>query len=400
MQSLHLRHLFALCIIALSIFWLSNTFFGGYLGNAKQMGLELWASPENLEEWQISHTAPYKYRLLFPLLVNGLYTAFKAIHMPMSFHWVYVWVSFATLVFALCSFYYLALFVRGSAIFGFISVLAFLLSPAIVFSHSVPVHTREDFLAYGILCLGLYMLLRKKYLLFWLLTILGVLCRETLMILPFVFFFFQSKDLEIWKKYFITTSPILIYMVIRWLLWEENVYDIWLGVKWNLENPMQAIFFVFLSFHSFWILYLYRVMHPYPLAQDDKLSLFHQSSNWVLLLIMASSFVFGILNEIRLVFLFFPWMILLGLDLVFQSWNVLRYALKNMLFKRLMWFSVALASGIIFLILYFQEPIKEDRYHNDSIIPIMIGATIYLIINVLVLYILHITDKLGVIDNE
>jgi hypothetical protein len=148
--------------------------------------------------------APFKYRVLFRLIVDALAGAAASVSLPgeppeaSSFVEVSAlappsWVLYASwlsvsLVCLLSVPLLLRLLLRQlgfSEAGALLGAVFWLLSPPSYFAYIVPVHTRDDMLAQGFLILGLIGILANRC---WVVvgcTVLGVLTRETLMLLPF-----------------------------------------------------------------------------------------------------------------------------------------------------------------------------------------------------------------------
>src|SRR5690606_20034412 len=109
----------------------------------------------------------------------------------------------------------------------------FLLMPPMLLAFTLPVHTREDTLAYTLLFLGLIAMLNEKLWLFLFIAVVGVVTRETLLLLPLLYFVFV-KDSNWTRKLLISGLPVLLWIFVR-LFWSPETYDVWEGLKWNLS---------------------------------------------------------------------------------------------------------------------------------------------------------------------
>lgn len=293
----------------------SNLWLGGYLFSYQGIGSEIAAPADALYEWNLNQRAPFEYRLLFPAIVNGVWRITAQTNT--SFYWSYVGVSFACGVGAALAFFQLLLSLGFSARRSLAGVGVFLLLPPMLLAYTLPVHTREDTLAYLLLCVGLLLLLRKRYLGFLLVSVAGASCRETLLILPFVLLFF-THDLSLVKRALLALLPVVVWVLIRVLVdTNHESYDPLDGLAWNLNNPEQVVGFAFVTFGPLWIGWIKGRPTQLQTAVAEKsghgMRLLARSAPWVLLLILLSTLLGGIYNEIRLLYLGFPWVIALSL---------------------------------------------------------------------------------------
>ncbi len=289
----------------------SNLWLGGYLFSYPGIGSEIAAPAEALYEWNLNQRAPFEYRLLFPAIVKGVWRVTAQTNS--SFYWSYVGVSLACGIGAALAFFQLLLSAGFSSRRSLLGVGMFLLLPPFLLAYTLPVHTREDTLAYLLLCVGLLLLIRKQYAGFALISVAGAACRETLLILPFVLLFF-TNDLSFLKRALLASLPVVAWVLIRALVdTDHESYDPLDGLAWNLNNPAQVIGFAFIAFGPLWIGWIKgrNVYGPSPSA--NGVGLLARSAPWALTLILLSTFLGGVYNEIRLLYLGFPWVLTLSL---------------------------------------------------------------------------------------
>ena len=292
----------------------SNLWLGGYLFSYRAIGSEIAAPPEALHEWHLDQRAPFEYRLLFPAVVNGLWR--MTTQTNTAFYWSYVGVSFACGIGAALAFFQLLLALEFSSRLSLAGVVVFLLLPPFLLAYTLPVHTREDTLGYLLLCLGLLLLVRKQYVGFVLISVAGACCRETLLILPLVLLFF-TRDLSFLRRALLASPPIVVWALIRVLVdTNRGSYDPLDGLEWNLNNPAQVIGFAFITFGPLWIGWIDGRNLYGSSTSADKIGLLARSAPWALSLILLSTFLGGVYNEIRLLYLGFPWVITLSLHFV------------------------------------------------------------------------------------
>ncbi len=339
----------------------SNLWLGGYLFSYQRLGSEIAAPAEALHEWNLNQRAPFEYRLLFSTIVNGVWS--MTAQTNTSFYWSYVGVSFACGIGAALVFFQLLVALGFSSRLSLLGVGSFLLLPPFSLAYTLPVHTREDMLGYLLLCGGLLLLVRKQYPGFVLISIAGACCRETLLILPFVLLFF-THDLSFFKRALLASPPIIVWVLIRVFTdTEREAYNPLAGLAWNLDNPAQVLGFAFITFGPLWIGWVKgrNVRLQFPTAAG--VGLLARSAPWALTLILLSTFLGGVYNEIRLLYLAFPWVI--ALSLLFASTH-LRQLKATVMTKRYLKYvsSMGIASALIYYVLEtkFASVVGPVRY--------------------------------------
>ena len=331
-----LREKLLVVLLASTVLVVSNLWLGGYLFSYHGVGSEIAAPPEALYEWHLNQRAPFEYRLLFPAIVNGVWE--MTTQTNAAFYWSYVGVSFAGGIGAALAFFQLLLALGFSSRLSLAGVVVFLLLPPFSLAYTLPVHTREDTLGYLLLCLGLLLMVRKQYAGFLLISVLGTCCRETLLILPFVFLFFIN-DLSFLKRALLAAWPVATWVLIRILVdTNRGVYDPLEGLWWNVDNPVQVLGFAFITFGPLWLGWIQGRSIGLRTAVGNQcnygIRLLARSAPAVLLLIMLTTFLGGIYNEIRLLYLGFPWVIALSLLFVKSRAEPLRTAATSRRYAR------------------------------------------------------------------
>lgn len=326
-----LREKLFVVLLASTVLVVSNLWLGGYLFSYQALGSEIAAPAEALHEWHLNQRAPFEYRLLFSAIVNGVWR--MTAQTNTSFYWSYVGVSFAGGIGAALAFFQLLVALGFSARRSLVGVGVFLLLPPFLLAFTLPVHTREDMLGYLLLCAGLLLLVRKHYPGFVLISVAGAGCRETLLILPFVFLFF-TNDLSFLKRALLAVLPVTVWVMIRVLVdTNQGTYDPLEGLKWNLANPIQALGFAFIAFGPLWLGWIKgRTVALQTVASEKDrygIRLLARSAPAVLMLILLTTFLGGIYNEIRLLYLGFPWVIALFMFFIKSRAKSLRTAMKS-----------------------------------------------------------------------
>ncbi len=368
MTSKKTNHLFLVLIIA-SILFLCNQFlFHGSIETKETLGKEIQAPADDLAQWGLSQKAPFKYRIAFPLLVNGANLVLKnfGLSRSNSFYYAYLLISWLSLLLAVTSMYYLLLASLKDKKLALGGSIAYLLSVPIAFAYTVPVHTREDFLAYALFNAGLLAIIKSKHLLFLLLAILGIFTRETLMLLPLLFLFFGKETLT--KKVVFAAIPICCWLIFRYYM-GFDAYDKWLGLKWNLNNLEQVFIFGYLSFSFLWVpvaISLWKLEVNNFLYKEAQNVFSRKAFLVAFVLIFLTTFLFGIYNEIRLLFLFAPFMIVYALNYANENKRILYRLINN----KVTWIlSLTFLIGCILLSIYSDAILAKLHPINKYEIP-------------------------------
>jgi hypothetical protein len=298
-----LRHACLLFLLSTGVFLLGNTSFNGSLRNPTNLSGELKSPPDSLYEWNIGTQAPFKYRLVHRSVILGTYHAVAKQENNQLFFRLYQIYSLIFQVAGAIVLYLLLRLLKFEKL-AFWGAALFAVMPPMLMAYSVPVHTREDMLAYVVLSAGLIFILKNNRTGIAVTFLLGVLCRETLLILPLVNLLFNRKQ-SVMVRVAIISSSLIVFFAIRFLLGAEN-YDVWEGLKWNMSHVFQVAGFTFVSFGFLWLPFLLWMIRPEP---EEEIAFFHQSAPVVLAVILITTFLGGIFNEIRLLYLLAPWVI-------------------------------------------------------------------------------------------
>lgn len=334
----------------------SNIFVNGSLHKTQNLSGELKSPPDSLYQWNISNEAPFKYRILHKTIVKSTYQLLKGKDdNNVLFFEIYRAFAFLFHATAILIFYFFLTQVklRETAIYG---AIIFGCLPAMFFAYNVPVHTREDTLAYCILLLGLVATIKNNEVGIFLFALLGVVCRETLLILPFVNLFFNTKQ-KLHFRLLLAGLCFGIFVSIR-LYFGTEPYNQWEGFNWNRTHPVQVLAFTFVTFGVLWLPFLQSVIF----RQSEK-SLLQKSAPYVSAIVFVTTFAGGIFNEIRILFLIAPWVIYLGLIHWKENREVISSYLKSDSFKQLSLVAL-IVIGISghFILRGIHNYIKPSRY--------------------------------------
>lgn len=341
--------LILLVLLASAQFFISNFCFRGYLRSPHTLGRELKTPVDALEDYRLVQEPPFKYRLVFPALVKYSHQLLYERGDSDGFYMVYFFWSLAFFLSAAIAFFWLLTVSGFSETLSFLGSLIFLLLPPMLFAYTLPVHTREDTLAYTVFFVALGLLLQKRWFFFFSLSLAAVLVRETLMLLP-VLYLFYSGDKSIIRRFIVAGSPAALWLLVRFSAGNEP-YDHWLGLRWNLANPEQVIGFSFVTFNVLWLtFFLERSRFRTPsIMLREGIRVFYHSSWLVLVLLAVTTFIGGIFNEIRLLNLYAPWMIIPFLVCIERFGNKLKLLAGT---KNYRWYAVT-TSVVCGVLLYY-----------------------------------------------
>ena len=349
-----------ICIFAGLLFIITNEYLRGYMRSPENLAKEVKSPVDSIYVYKIASQAPFKYRLLFPAVMKNTYEAAYDSPSPSGFYHIYRFWSWFFYIASAAAMFYLLNRVGFPLKYCLAGTFTFLLLPAMLFAFSLPVHTREDTLAYTLLFLGLAFLIDERRVAFLCISLLGVLTRETLLLLPLLYFFF-SNDQNWIRRFVFAGHPGILWLSVRLWMGQEK-YDFWEGLRWNLENPEQVVGFVFLTFNLCWIPFLLHLIF-YRRSQKEKtpqLRFFYRTSLFTLAIILITTFVGGIYNEIRLLYLFSPWIIVIFVDFIWKNMDAIRTAME----ARFYWLYALIASGFCAAVLYV-----ISKYSERIIVP-------------------------------
>ena len=357
----YLKHLIILLAIATTTFFVSNVLINGSLNHKLNLGGELKSSADSLYQWKISQEAPFKYRVLHRAVVAGVYQIISGSGGEDDnelFFTAYRIMAFIFHYLAICLFYYF-LNQTKLKIYALAGAIIFALLPAMSLAYNVPVHTREDTLAYSLLLLGLVSIFKNKSVWILAFSILGILCRETLLLLPFVNLFFNPQQ-KIFFRLLIAGLCFATFFGIRMYI-GYSPYNHWEGFDWNRTHLIQVIGFAFITFGVFWFPFLLQLKNRSSLSLE--LSIITRSGLPVFLIVFFTTFIGGIFNEIRIIYLIAPWVISLSLDFYSRQSDEIGKTLRSKNFKiyAITLICITTVASYISLTQYV-EVIKRSRY--------------------------------------
>jgi hypothetical protein len=352
------RSIFFLLIVLIASleFFVSNEYLKGYLRSDEYLAKEIKTPLDSVYEYKIADEAPFRYRLLFSTIVTGTHDLLYDDKDAQGFYVSYKFWSIFFYVLSACAFFWLLIQCGFTDTLSFAGTMIYLLLPPMVMAYTLPVHTREDTAAYTLFFVGLGLLIKEGRWAFFVVSLLGVVTRETLLLLPLTYFFF-GRDERLARKMAITFLPLVLWILVR-LFSGGDKYDMWEGLRWNLDNPGQVIGFSFITFNFLWLSFLVHFSffkrNTHFISAD--LRFFYRSSIFVFVVIFTTTFLGGIFNEVRLLHLFSPWMVIFFLDCI-RNYSV---PIMNTFGTKYYWLYAAGAFIFCGILLYFTLRNRED----------------------------------------
>jgi hypothetical protein len=352
-----------IAVMAGLLFFVSNHFMRGYLRSEITLAKEIKSPPVAIYRYTLSQEPPFRYRVVFPAIVKSIHTTFYTADDSRGFYVVYVGVSLIFYITSAVAMFWLLKQCGFDNILCFSGCIIYLLLPAMLLAFTLPVHTREDTLAYTLFFTGLGLLIRRDRWVFLCVSIAGALTRETLLLLPLLYLLF-AKDERIFRRLFIAGVPVLAWLFVRFGLPQER-YDVWEGLTWNLNNLEQVAGFTFIAFNVLWLPFVLHISfyrrHLHYTPQD--LRFFYRTSLFTLLVILLTTFLGGIFNEIRLLFLFSPWMIILALDFWKNYREIIKSVFQTRTFRVVFMVCAVFCATLMFVVLQNREKlIPSGKY--------------------------------------
>lgn len=347
-------------VTSIALFYFSNHCLDGYISSPASLARELKSPESQPYRYDLSYEAPFKYRLLFSFIVKATYTSLSVQDDSAFFFYVYKFWSVVFYTTSALAMFWLLCYLGFSGFYSLLGSVIFLSMPPMLLAFTLPVHTREDTLAYTLLFLGLIAMLKKKQGLFLFIALVGAITRETLLLLPLLYFVFV-RGISFGRKLIICGLPVLLWLSVR-LVWSPETYDVWLGLKWNLANLQQVGGFLLITYNVCWLsflihLYFYRQnMHE---VADKPVGFFYRTAPFTVLVVLVTTFAGGIFNEIRLLYLSAPWIIVLFLDFIRNNTSRFRNIVRNGKFLIYAGGSLALCIVVAIVALNYEENLIE-----------------------------------------
>ena len=292
----------------------------GTLGSPWILLQQLEARPGSL--WLKGEQLPHRYRPLFRWLVLGVFRVLP--QTPMAFYWCFVAASALALWLTVLGLDWLLLGLGYSGRQSALGVVLFCLGFPILFSHDIPVHTREDLLGYAVIAWGLGLAVRERWGALLVLAAVAPWVRETCLLAVLPYWFISGRPP--WQRVAVYlvggTSLLLLRYVQRVpgnpLSWSGQFET---AMTAFLAHPVEAVLYVGACFGALWLFAGLRLGQPqpprHPLLARPMVAL-------AAVLVAATGWFMGIMIEIRITYILFPWVIALALDfLALAPWRTL-----------------------------------------------------------------------------
>jgi hypothetical protein len=356
------RNIFVLIVVSCITFFVSNNLLDGTLKNTGNLSGEIKSPPDSLYRWNIRNEAPFKYRILHRIIVSGSYQALSQQRdnnlLFFKVYQTYAWLFHTG---AILLFYYFLLLL-GLKNYSLAGAILFALLPPMLLAYNVPVHTREDTLAYCILLAGLIAILKNQLGWVLILSVIGVLCRETLLFIPLIYLLYDRQQ-KLLMRVFVIVVSLASFGFLRWYF-GLNPYDFAEGFNWNVRHPDQVIGFLYISFGFLWVPFIISLLRN--TEKPASIQFIHRSGWGALAIILVTTFLGGIFNEIRLLYLLAPWIITLSLNYcneIKDDFNAIFSSKKYLVFVGV---SGVITVGICLLILAYQESFLHSSKYGIS----------------------------------
>lgn len=323
----------------------------GALASPASLLAELHGTADAEQPWQLGEKLPYRYRPLFRAAVLGVYDHLP--HSPESFYRLFVAASALSLLAACLALHALLRGLELDRRETTAGVVLFLLGFPVLFSHDMPIHTREDLLGYAWIALTLLAVVKERP--WWQVALLGVVgasIRETCLlgILPV---WLVSKD-ERWQRAATYAIPGAAWLALRFARNPGGQgYDyVSVSTAPTLEFPLEALLYLFACFGVLWVaagLRLAERNEPrHPLLAPRVVLL-------AFLATAATGWTMGMIREARITYILFPFVIPLALEL-FRSPRA-----RAILRARPGWLAagLVLALGLLGLVYLGQDPVAR-----------------------------------------
>lgn len=307
--------------------------------------------------WTLGEKLPYNYRPLFRTVVLGIYGLFT----PdlVTFYWLFVAASALCMLFAVGAFHGLLRELEFSPQDARLGGVLFLLGFPILFSHDMPIHTREDLLGYAWISLTLIAVKRDNP---WAVALLGVVgagIRETCLLGVLPYFFVSQR--AVWIKALVYAVPGAAWLILRRIQNPTGESYAYFGVSLapTLEFPVEALLYAFAAFGALWVAAGMRLAQReaprHPLLAPRIVAL-------ALASVVLTGWTMGMIREARITYVLFPFVIPLAIEFLRSERAA---ALARVPIARLAAGGV-IAAGVLGLALLAANPIARVGVVNPA----------------------------------
>ena len=327
-----------------------NIFAGGVISSPKDLAEGLASPPNSPQDWSIQDWSTVKYRALFRIVVQGVWSRVFAPSDAWGFYLTFVLLSFLFFYCALVAFYFYLRELEFDSPTSFIGCLLFLVSPPVLLAYKYPVYTREDPLAFFLVAVGLIAVFRSN--LFWVCVIAfaAALTRETTLIVPLAYVVASNQPWR--KRILVAVVPVIALLGIR-LAWGNTIPDSLNSSILNFTYPGETIAFLFCVFGALWLPYLVNLFQRWRQADapNHAWQVLVSSAPIVLVLVVVATLSISRAREIRIMFILFPWAIPLAMDWFRRNAIYLKSLVAQLSYRL---FAIGIFAIIALIGIYFQ----------------------------------------------
>lgn len=340
--NIFLKFMYAI-ILAILIF-IANGFFSfdknknidaPYISNKSAFSFEItgnnWRSPEqSIENWFFNQKPPFKYRVLGKIPILFTYESLKYFGLDIleSFYYSYLlWTFIFIVLFLFLAGEYLSEYLILSKLITkanfnlvyFSSLLMLATLPPVLFPFKFPVHgSPNEFLGYALITLSLLSLLKKKYVRFFIYSLIGIFCRETNLIVLLPFMFMSNWGLT--NKVITSFVVILILFIFR-TIWGGGGYNPIIDAAHNYKYPLESVLFIFLVFSYYWVLGILRYIEQTKniMVYDEFIFALQKTFLISTVFVLAVVFLFARAREMRIEFILFFYYLPYGIVYILEN---------------------------------------------------------------------------------
>lgn len=383
---LHRKNLLLLAAIALAVAGLLVAFQKyvvrpSCIATTVEMRYELVCRTHNaatcLDDWMWDQRTPYKYRILGRTPIWVLYEAGIAAGIDKDHAALYAFTAFLVL-FTASTLFVLALLCRNllqrlypampertrARLIG-LSWALFILSPPILFFVKYPVRgAPNDMLGFTLMMAALLLMSQRRIKAFTVLSVIAVFCRETTLLIPFIFLFFDPLP---WRRKLLPALlPVAVLAIFR-AAWPGTYPLLDAGIFLNLKVPVETLGFLLLTFGPLWVLAplgWISLRRMQTAQQDPFVRTLVRSFPWAFLLTMVIDTAFTSLWEIRTSYILMFHFVPLSMLALYQQRARIAAVLKHRYF--LFFVLAVLIESVRFW--FWMHPLTTDELYDRAIL--------------------------------
>lgn len=299
----------------------------GRIGSPSSLAKELASPREELQRWAIAEKMPIRYRAAFRILVKGTYKLLASDSNPELFRWIFIGYSYLFFLLMFAALYLLLRRLDIGPSWAAAASIATGLLPPVTFAYCFPVHTREDPAAYFLVVLGISAVLANKPIAALVISSAAALVRETTLVISAFFLWVDRR--KRWR-FLAVVIPFGIVVAVRTAMtWES--YNPFHGFAYNVAHPLESAMFLVLTFSFMWPagFQTFFILRSHRKKLNEPLRSIVETFPVIFMLIFTTTISMARIREIRLIFLFFPWMVPLFAVWLRANTSELKHLLKS-----------------------------------------------------------------------